>query len=380
LHYIKTNEMKKILLSLLVIFSVNSFSQQRCGTTERTHQVSENNKNFAIAKQKVNNETEKWIENNPNHSLKSIITIPVVVHVVWKSSLQNISDAQILSQIDVLNKDFRRTNVDVINTPSVWQSIASDCEIEFCMATIDPNGAATNGITRTQTTVNSFGMNNDPVKSTSTGGANPWPSDDYLNIWVCKLDNLLGYSTVPSGWNDPGDGVVIGFNYFGTIGTVQSPYHKGRTTTHEIGHWLNLEHTWGSGWSSCGSDQVNDTPTQEWENYGCPAFPEDPNSCSTSNPNGDMFMNYMDYTNDACMNLFTVGQKTRMLSAINQYRPELITQQICGNSVDVENITNIEKEIVKIVDILGREVNEIKNTSLFYIYNDGTVEKKIILE
>jgi len=380
LHYIKTNEMKKILLSLLVIFSVNSFSQQRCGTTERTHQVSENNKNFAIAKQKVNNETEKWIENNPNHSLKSIITIPVVVHVVWKSSLQNISDAQILSQIDVLNKDFRRTNVDVINTPSVWQSIASDCEIEFCMATIDPNGIASTGITRTQTTVNSFGMNNDPVKSTSTGGANPWPSDDYLNIWVCKLDNLLGYSTVPSGWNDPGDGVVIGFNYFGTIGTVQSPYHKGRTTTHEIGHWLNLEHTWGSGWSSCGSDQVNDTPTQEWENYGCPAFPEDPNSCSTSNPNGDMFMNYMDYTNDACMNLFTVGQKTRMLSAINQYRPELITQQICGNSVDVENITNIEKEIVKIVDILGREVNEIKNTSLFYIYNDGTVEKKIILE
>ena len=380
MHYIKTNEMKKILLSLLVIFSVNSFSQQRCGTTERTHQVSENNKNFAIAKQKVNNETEKWIENNPNHSLKSIITIPVVVHVVWKSSLQNISDAQILSQIDVLNKDFRRTNVDVINTPSVWQSIASDCEIEFCMATIDPNGIASTGITRTQTTVNSFGMNNDPVKSTSTGGANPWPSDDYLNIWVCKLDNLLGYSTVPSGWNDPGDGVVIGFNYFGTIGTVQSPYHKGRTTTHEIGHWLNLEHTWGSGWSSCGSDQVNDTPTQEWENYGCPAFPEDPNSCSTSNPNGDMFMNYMDYTNDACMNLFTVGQKTRMLSAINQYRPELITQQICGNSVDVENITNIEKEIVKIVDILGREVNEIKNTSLFYIYNDGTVEKKIILE
>ena len=380
MHYIKTNEMKKILLSLLVIFSVNSFSQQRCGTTERTHQVSENNKNFAIAKQKVNNETEKWIENNPNHSLKSIITIPVVVHVVWKSSLQNISDAQILSQIDVLNKDFRRTNVDVINTPSVWQSIASDCEIEFCMATIDPNGAATNGITRTQTTVNSFGMNNDPVKSTSTGGANPWPSDDYLNIWVCKLDNLLGYSTVPSGWNDPGDGVVIGFNYFGTIGTVQSPYHKGRTTTHEIGHWLNLEHTWGSGWSSCGSDQVNDTPTQEWENYGCPAFPEDPNSCSTSNPNGDMFMNYMDYTNDACMNLFTVGQKTRMLSAINQYRPELITQQICGNSVYVENIKNIEKEILKIVDILGREVNEIKNTLIFYIYNDGTVEKKIILE
>jgi len=380
LHYIKTNEMKKILLSLLVILSVNSFSQQRCGTTERTHQLSENNKDFAIAKQKVNNETEKWIENNPNHSLKSIITIPVVVHVVWKSSLQNISDAQILSQIDVLNKDFRRTNIDVINTPSVWQSIAGDCEIEFCMATIDPSGNSTTGITRTQTTVNSFGMQGDYMKHNSDGGVDGWPSDNYLNIWICNLDNLLGYSTVPSNWTDPEDGVVIGYQYYGDMGTVQYPYNKGRTATHEIGHWLNLEHTWGSGWSSCGSDQVNDTPTQEWENYGCPGFPHNANSCGTTNANGDMFMNYMDYTNDACMNLFTEGQKTRMISAINQYRPELITQQLCDNSVYVENITNIEKEILKIVDILGREVNEIKNTPLFYIYNDGTVEKKIILE
>ena len=372
--------MNKILLSLLVILSANSFAQQRCGTTERTQQLSENNKEFSIAKQKVNKQTTKWIENNPNFSVKTIITIPIVVHVVWRNPQENITDAQIFSQIDVLNKDFRKLNIDTINTPTVWQPIATDCKIEFCMATIDPNGNATTGIIRTQTTVNSFGMNNDPVKSTSTGGANPWPSDDYLNIWVCKLDNLLGYSTVPSGWNDPGDGVVIGFNYFGTIGTIQSPYHKGRTTTHEIGHWLNLDHVWGSGWSSCGSDQVNDTPTQEEENYSCPGFPHNPNSCGTTNANGDMFMNYMDYTNDACMNLFTNDQKTRMISAINQYRPELLTQQICGNSVSVENITIQNKKLVRIIDLLGREVKKIRNTPLFYIYNDGTVEKKIILE
>ena len=155
--------MKKILLSLLVILSANSFSQQRCGTTERTQQLSENNKEFLISKQKVNTETLKWIENNPNFSVKTIITIPIVVHVVWRNPQQNITDAQIFSQIDVLNKDFRKLNIDTINTPTIWQPIAADCEIEFCMATIDPNGNATTGITRTQTTVNSFGMNNDSV-------------------------------------------------------------------------------------------------------------------------------------------------------------------------------------------------------------------------
>ena len=371
--------MKNIALFTLVIFSFNVFSQEKCGTTQRTQNLLLNNSNFAIEKQKVNNETKKWIENNWNYNTKTIITIPVVVHVVWRNPQQNISELQILSQIEVLNSDFRRTNIDVINTPSVWQSVAADCEIEFCMATIDPNGNNTNGITRTETTVSSFGMNNDPVKSTSTGGANPWPSDDYLNIWVCKLDNLLGYSTVPSGWNDPGDGVVIGFNYFGTIGTVQTPYHKGRTTTHEIGHWLNLEHIWG-GWGSCGNDNVSDTPKQEDENYSCPSFPESPNSCSTTNPSGDMFMNYMDYTNDACMNLFTNGQKTRMMSAINQYRPGLLIHNLCATGTYIKNINNSDRKIIRIVDVLGRETPFRKRVLLYYIYNDGSIEKKIIFE
>ena len=367
--------MKKIVLSLLVILSLNTFAQERCRTSNRTENLSQNNSDFLAAKLKVNDETKKWLAKNPNYSSKSIITIPVVVHVVWKNSGQNISDAQILSQIDVLNKDFRRLNIDTINTPSIWQSVSADCEIEFCMATIDPNGNATTGITRTQTTVSSFGMQGDYMKHTSDGGIDGWPSDDYLNIWVCNLDNLLGYSTVPSNWTDPEDGVVIGHQYYGLTNDPQ--YGKGRTATHEVGHWLNLEHTWGSGWNSCGDDQVNDTPTQEWENYGCPSFPESPNSCNTTNANGDMFMNYLDYTNDACMNLFTNGQKDRMISAINQYRSELLTQTICGGTVSVEEINNTqEKELVKIIDILGREVTENTEGILFYIYEDGTVEKK----
>ncbi len=314
---------------LFLSFSLFLNAQQRCGTDYYMHELQKNNLEYTKARKKVNTETENWIANNPNYDLNSIITIPVVVHVVWNTNQENISDNQIFSQIDVLNADYRRTNIDAINTPNVWQAIAADCEIEFCLATIDPNGNPTTGITRTQTSQTSFSMNGDNMKSSSSGGIDAWPTNQYLNIWVCDLTGgVLGYATLPSSFSNPNDGVVIGYRYFGTIGTVQPPYNKGRTTTHEVGHWLNLEHVWGFG--NCGNDYVSDTPKQEEENYSCPSFPANANSCQTNNPNGDMFMNYMDYTNDACMNLFTQGQKTRMISAINQYRSNLLNHNLCG--------------------------------------------------
>ena len=249
------------------------------------------------------------------------------------------------------------------------------------MATTDPNGQPTDGINRVQTTHGAFGMNSD-VHSTPAGGADDWPNDDYLNIWVCNIETgLLGYATPPSNWTGDGDGLVIGYQYFGRIGTVQPPYNKGRTATHEIGHWLNLDHVWGGGWGSCGDDNVSDTPTQEQENYSCPGYPHNPNSCSATNPDGDMFMNYMDYTNDACMNLFTNGQKTRMLAAINQYRPNMLNHDLCAGTVGVSETLNQKRELIKIVDVLGRTTtNQPRNTPLFYIYNDGSVDKKIIIE
>ena len=372
--------MKKILTILLAGATLFLNAQERCGTTAITEKMMLENLEYANARSKVNNQTEKWIENHPNHSEKTIITIPVVVHVVWKTNTQNISDAQIQSQIDVLNEDYRRTNVDQINTPSVWQSIAADSEIEFCLATTDPNGNTTTGIDRVQTTHGQFGMDSD-IHTASAGGADDWPNDDYLNIWVCNIQSgLLGYASPPSNWIGDGDGLVIGYQYFGRTGTVQSPYNKGRTATHEIGHWLNLDHVWG-GWGSCGNDQVSDTPKQESENYSCPAFPLHPNACSTTNANGDMFMNYMDYTNDACMNLFTNGQKTRMLAAINQYRPNMLNHDLCTGTVGVAETLNQKRELIKIVDVLGRTTtNQPTNTPLFYIYNDGSVDKKIIIE
>ena len=326
--------MKRIILSILIITSLFSYSQERCGTVLNTLELIELYPQFGIEREKVNIQTQKWIKDNPDHNEKTIITIPVVVHVVWNTNAENISDAQIFSQIDVLNADFRRTNTDAINTPNVWQNIAIDSEIDFCLANTDPNGSATTGITRTQTSQTSFSINGSDMKSSSSGGIDPWDQDDYLNIWVCDLTGgILGYATPPSNFNNPQDGVVIGYKYFGTIGTVQSPYNKGRTSTHEVGHWLNLDHVWGNG-NNCGNDNVSDTPTQEEENYSCPSFPHNVNSCGTTNANGDMFMNYMDYTNDACMNMFTAGQKTRMISAINQYRPNLLNHNLCSGSTN----------------------------------------------
>ena len=325
--------MKNIIAFLLFTFTcLGLFSQDKCGTVYYTSQLLDKYPEYKKARSAVNIQTENWLKQNMDHNPKSVITIPVVVHVVYNTSSENISDAQIFSQMDVLNADFRRTNSDVSNTPVVWQNIAADCEIDFCLATVDPNGASTTGITRTSTSQTSFSISSDNVKSSSGGGVDPWPQDDYLNIWVCDLGGgLLGYATPPSNWTNPDDGVVIGYRYFGTTGVVQAPYNKGRTATHEVGHWLNLDHIWGD--NNCGNDQCNDTPVQQSSNYGCPSFPSTSN-CTGNGSNGDMYMNYMDYTNDACMNLFTNDQKSRMISAINQYRPELLNHNLCSGSTN----------------------------------------------
>ncbi|MAJ90266.1 MAG: zinc metalloprotease [Flavobacteriales bacterium] len=372
--------MIKIILKIMfIIFVISANAQHKCGTEEIIKIRMKKYPQYEIEKNKVNLETEKWL-NNYHLNSNTIITIPVVVHVVWETNDQNISDTQIQSQIDILNNDYRRTNIDQINTPSVWQSIASDCEIEFCLAKIDPNGNPTTGIERIQTTHGPFGMDSD-IHTSAAGGADDWPNDDYLNIWVCDLGNngILGYATPPSIWIGDGDGVVIGYNNFGNSGNGNAPYHKGRTATHEIGHWLNLEHLWGD--NNCGDDQVNDTPKQATDNSGCPGFPVNENSCNTTNTNGDMFMNYMDYTNDACMNLFTNGQKARMLAAINLYRPNMLNHNICNSHTSILEKENDKKSLIKVIDLLGREIKSPKkHTTLFYIYNDGSIKKEFILK
>lgn len=254
----------------------------------------------------------------------NVITIPVVVHVVWNTSAENLSNAQIQSQIDVLNEDFRRTNPDAGNTQAMFQGVAADCEIEFCLATVDPQGNPTTGITRRQTSVTSFGTSGNPVKFNSSGGTDAWPRDDYLNIWVCDISGgILGYAQFPGG-PAATDGVVCDYLYFGRLGSAQAPFNLGRTATHEVGHWLNLRHIWGDGGCSV-DDLVADTPVSNAPNYGCPLNHV---SCGTI----DMVQNYMDYTDDACMNVFTTGQKNRMRALFNPggARAALLNSTACG--------------------------------------------------
>lgn len=219
-----------------------------------------------------------------------VVTIPVYIHVVYSNSNENISDAQINSQMAVLNDDFRKTNNDANQVPSLFSGVAADTEIQFSLAqTFRYSNSRT-----------SWGTNN-LVKSTYP----PVTPATHMNIWVCNIGGgILGYAQFPGG-SPSTDGIVVGPQYFGTTGYVASPFDGGRTTTHEVGHYLNLRHIWGDG--RCNRDDfVADTPTSDAPNYGCPSFP------TTNCRSTDMTMNYMDYTNDACMYMFSDGQKTRM--------------------------------------------------------------------
>ena len=240
------------------------------------------------------------------------LTIPVVVHVAYANASENISTAQIKSQIAVLNRDYRAKNSDKTKTPAVWSGLVSDPGIQFALAKKGPKGQPTNGITRTPTKRPSF-IDDDAVKSASKCGAAPWPSDRYLNLWVCTLaDGLLGYAQFPGGPKKT-DGVVILNTAFGTSGTAAAPFNKGRTATHEVGHWLNLRHIWGDTQDCSGSDLVHDTPNAAGPNFGKPKFPH---ATCGNGPNGDMFMNYMDYVDDDAMFMFTAQQVARMRAAL----------------------------------------------------------------
>lgn len=272
-----------------------------------------------------------------------IITIPVVVHVLWHTTIENVSDEQIQSQIDALNNDYRLLNSDSLRrTHPFWPDIA-DTKIEFCLAKRDPNGKPTTGITRTKTdTVAFYGVGVSSEKRTAKGGKDNWNPDKYLNLWVCNLDGsgdgTLGYAAFPfeRQFFPDDDGVVIDYRVFGTMGTVVSPNTLGRTATHEIGHWMNLYHIWGDVEPECGDDEVLDTPSGDEPNYGCPSFPVDPKSVCETDENGEMYMNYMDYVDDACMKMFTKGQAARMQASLKNDRPGLFTSLGCSTPSDVD--------------------------------------------
>ncbi|MBL6657856.1 MAG: T9SS type A sorting domain-containing protein [Flavobacteriales bacterium] len=374
MYYYQNRTLHLVLsLFLLSLSFVSEAQDLRCGTMERLEYECKDNHNLLQKRNTINKAIKEWKKNS---STPNSYTIPVVFHVIYKNQDEYVSFEQIMSQLDVLNQDFNRTNSDANQTPSEFLDVAADCNISFCLAQRTENNDTTSGITYTQTSVSSFSLYDNRIFQDSLGGKTIWNSSDYLNIYVCDLTNALGFSSFPGG-NPNRDAVVVDFSNFGTI-DIAPPFNKGRTATHELGHWLDLYHIWGPG--NCGSDEVDDTPSQETENYGCPSHPS-----PTCDNNGDMFQNYMDYTNDACMNLFTNGQKERMHATLNTERLGIGNADFCqlpyediginNNVQPSENEIYCGENLELITSLFNYSENTITKASIFYqIDDDNPIE------
>ena len=332
---------KQLLLSIALIlpllFGHTSFAQttrQRCSTVEYREQMLKTHPEIATIREKIEQEMQQWLlNNNKNPQPQAIVYVPVVVHVVYNTTAEDVPDQYINDQIYQLNLDYSKANFDWSSaTPAVFQSVSANCEIQFCLAIKDPTGATTTGIIHKQTTVTQF-TSNDDVKFSANGGDDGWPSTQYLNLWVCNLQApLLGYGTPPGGPSNV-DGVVL--HYTTLPGPPNDPnYNLGRTGTHEVGHWFNLEHINGD--ANCGNDLINDTPLQDALHFGVQVHPLHVNNCAGTT-NGEMFMNYMDYGDDVAIVMFTTGQKNRMKSCLNTTRsgigPASLTKCVADLSV-----------------------------------------------
>jgi hypothetical protein len=299
--------MKKILLSavaLVMLFScqndttevapeANAIARRGCASQEVLDAQMKADPTLALRMNQIEAFTQKSMING--RLVGGRIEIPVVVNVLYKLESENISLAQIQSQIDVLNEDFNKLNSDYIKTPAEFSALVADVQITFVLQ----------NVVRKATRSTSFSTN-DAMKSASKGIPPTSPST-VLNMWSCNLGGgILGYAQFPGG-SLATDGVVMDNNAFGRVGTVSGVYNLGRTATHEVGHWMNLRHIWGD--ATCGSDLVSDTPTHNTANYGDPAYPH--YSTCTGTP-VEMTMNYMDYTDDRGMYMFSNGQKSRM--------------------------------------------------------------------
>ena len=316
-----------------MILGIRGWSQPSCRSTEYRREQLNANPALVQAVASIEAFTANQLKNRPvivsggggsGVTAVPIITIPVVVHIIYQTESENISDAQVRSQIEVLNQDYLKRNPDTAEIPAYYRGLAANCGFRFGLAQLDTNGAATTGIVRRQTDVAAFSIN-DGIKFTASGGDDGWDRDRYLNIWVGNLTGgILGYSSIVGGPKAT-DGVVVLYTAFGTMGTATAPFNRGRTTTHEIGHWLNMIHTWGD--DSCGNDEVADTPPQEGPDYG------EPNgiilSCGNE-PYGNLYQDYMDFTDDIGMHLFTYGQRDRMraLFAPGGFRYPLLSSTV----------------------------------------------------
>lgn len=376
---------------------MNGLAQDRCGMVE----ILQNLQNKRSVRES-NEQFEQWLTQRRGNAAartnaEDKIYIPVVIHVIHRGEAvgvgTNVSDEQIISQIKVLNNDFNRLNADAANTPAEFQPVAAGMSIEFVLARQDPDGEETTGIVRVKGSRSSWSISNDgALKATSY-----WPAEDYLNIWVTNLSStLLGYAQFPvsdlAGLEDADDnrltdGVVIDYMVFGSVDDdgsfdLEEDFNKGRTATHEVGHYLGLRHIWGDDDGACGGDgdYVSDTPDQSEESAGCLSHPQ--TTCGVHK----MFQNYMDYTNDACMNMFTQEQVGRMITVMgNSPRRKTLPESKGLEEPDITSIRDIaivsitepspvrcEKSAAPAITVRNNGNVDITSLEVSYSINGGT--------
>ncbi|MCU7550806.1 M43 family zinc metalloprotease [Chitinophagaceae bacterium LB-8] len=346
--------MRAILIAAIALLSSHLWAQRACFTVESLNGnsiVLPVMSHLKIANKIVQQNGPSSVSVMGEASISSLIRIPVVVHILYNTATQNISDDQVKSQIDALNRDFRKRNSDTLNIPERFKLLAADVEIEFQLAVVDPQGRASNGIVRKQTQVKEWALD-DKIKFNAQGGDDAWDSKSYLNIWVGSINKTLGYSSAINGPVEK-DGIVISNKVFGTIG-ITGAFNLGRTLVHETGHWLGLKHIWGD--APCGDDEVEDTPPQAGFTTGCPTGFRA--TCGSSDL-GDMYMNYMDFTSDACMYLFTKGQKEKMRGSFlnNGFRYSLL------NSKGLNAANIIDTPVAETTEPNSETIgNSVKNT------------------
>ncbi len=379
-----------LLLSAILLYDLATAQTNGwCSTMEHTFRQLQSNPQFAQQYEGMKTFLYQANQSNAQRATDAnaqTIYIPVVFHIVHNGDAlgtgENISDAQIMSQLTAMNLHYTAQDANLVNVPAAFAPLIGNCNIQFCLAKFDPDGNPTTGIIRHQLSTATW--NDETTIDNTLKPSTIWDHTKYMNIWSVRMggtlisDGVLAYSSLPFFGAANSDGIVARFNTIGTTGSLLTGHNLGKTITHEAGHWLGLLHTWGTD-ANCGDagDYVDDTPDQADLNFGCPAFPHI--SCNNG-PNGDMFMNYMDYADDACSYMFSAGQSNNIHSVLSQFRPDILTaSSSCFLNLDVA-VLNISFPKDTICSFTFRPVVTIKNegtTTLtsgkFYYQVDGDV-------